>query len=74
MVCEFDHSPPSTAKVKNKWNYKSSAPYAIKTSTGETFTLGQYTRVQKMVYYIYDYWGLWKYTTFWESSNQRVGQ
>jgi hypothetical protein len=26
---EDDHSPPSSAKVKNKWSYASSPPYAV---------------------------------------------
>jgi len=74
MMCEVDHSPPSNAEVKNEWNYKSTPSYAFKTSTGEKFILWQFTRVLMMVYYIYDYWGLRKYTTFWESSSQRVAR
>jgi hypothetical protein len=32
-----DHSPPSSAKVENQWNYTSAPPYAFMPWTGTTF-------------------------------------
>jgi hypothetical protein len=32
-----DHSPPSSVKLKNKWSYTSTFPYAFRVSTRETF-------------------------------------
>jgi hypothetical protein len=34
--CEGDHSPPSSARVKNEWRYVSIHPYAFVLGTGIT--------------------------------------
>ena len=39
LVHEANHTPPSSAKVKNEWNYTTNLQYAIMTCTGTTLPL-----------------------------------
>ena len=36
---EFDHSPPSTAKVKNEWSYTFTPPYTFMGCTGKNLPI-----------------------------------
>jgi hypothetical protein len=46
---EYNHSPPSSVEVKNKWSYTYTSPYAWLACTGPTLPLGL------LDYYKYDY-------------------
>jgi hypothetical protein len=39
LECEADHSPPPSAKVKNKWSHNSTLPYTFMAHTGTTLPL-----------------------------------
>jgi hypothetical protein len=40
--CEVDHSPPSSAEVRNEWSYTSTPPYIFMACIGTTFLLRLY--------------------------------
>jgi len=37
--CNVDHPPPSSADVKNEWNYTPTPPYAFMALKGKVFAL-----------------------------------
>jgi hypothetical protein len=39
LGCEADHSPPSSAEVKNDWSYTYTLPYVLMVCTGTTLPL-----------------------------------